>query len=807
MLGHIPYSVLCIPTSDFARFVTFFAIAPNPNASILSSWLLLTNPAPIGVMVPFGSSIPPHPPPTDLDPTADQLLLSALSSTASTFLQPPPSLHAACLLVAKRHLDPLAVATSAATERRLQQSRKKRKRGEAGQYTSADVLGLTQVHVQGFDVTQVWEQARRILNASIEETERALSEVTRPLAAKGQPTFAPRDSVHDEHQQTPRDIGEERVEGDQWDPGSGSDGDEGSEADHDEAELAESEDRQSFMVEDESADGNSIDGHGSGESMGSSNEALLESREESGRVFVPDKNGLNDPFFSIDDFNKQSQFFEQQDARGELNDEDPSEDEDIDWTADPLKAAPPQNGPSFRGNQGDEQDSTDDDDGPTFGHADLDAPDSDQDIQSEEIDTMQNTNDIKYADFFAPPARQGTKLARRRALPKTQPSPNPVPEPELDIQRTISGVRRDIFEDDVSQADRSSEGPSDAGAPSDGKPFGQSNHQRRQAALAAEIRKLEAANVAKRDWTLSGEARAADRPINSLLEEDLDFERAGKPVPVITNEVSEDIEALIKRRIVAREFDEVIRRRPDNLATGGHVRRGRFELDDTKPQQSLAEIYEAEHLKTHDPEGYVDPNNAKLQEQQAAIEALWKEVSAKLDGLSSLHFKPKPPTATITVVSDVPAITMEDARPSAGGDVDGPSMLAPQEVYKVGDGRTRADRVREVVRKGGAVIGREEMGREERRRARRREKERARKRGGVENQRRSVADGSKASPKSGNPQARRKRDEAKQVEATLKRGGVRIIGRNGEIRDVQGREVKDKDKDRAGNDKRKRSNF
>lgn len=755
----------------------------------------------------FSSSIPKplwpptHPPPTDLDPSAHQLLLSALSSTTSTFLQPTPSLHAACLVFAKRYLDPLAVVTSAATERRLQQSRKKRKRGEAENYTSAHVLGLNQVHVEGFDVTQVWEQARRILNASIDETERALSEVqTRPVAVKGQHRVSPPDSVADEHLKTPLDIGDERIGVDQRGSGSESDGGEGSQAGYDEAELAWSEDRQSFMIEDESADGNSIDGDDDGHG-----EALLESAEDSGGVFVPDKNGLNDGFFSIDDFNRQSQFLEQQDARGEPNDEDPSEDEDIDWTADPLKAAaPPQNGRSFRGNHGDEQDSTDDDDGPTFGHADLDAPDSDQDIQSEDLDTMQNTNDIKYADFFAPPARQGSKLARGRALPKTQPPPKLIPEPELDIQQTISGVRRDIFEDDVSQGDRSSEGPSDA--PPNGKPSGQSNHQRRQAALAAEIRKLEAANVAKRDWTLSGEARAADRPYNSLLEEDLDFERAGKPIPVITNEVSEDIEALIKRRIVAREFDEVIRRRPDNLATGGHVRRGRFELDDTKPQQSLAEIYEAEHLKTHDPEGYVDPNDAKLKEQHAAIEALWKEVSAKLDGLSSLHFKPKPPTATITVVSDVPAITMEDARPSAGGDVNGPSMLAPQEVYKVGDGRTREDRIREVVRKGGAVIGREEMGRDERRRARRREKERARKSGGTAYKKSGVADGNKAGPTSGNPQARRNRDEAKQVEATLKRGGVRVIGRNGEIRDVQGREVNDKHqgKGRAGMDKDKR---
>ena len=721
-----------------------------------------------------------HPPSTDPDHSADQILRSALTSTASTFLQPPPSLHTACLVAAKRYLDPLAQWTSAATERRLQQSRKKRKRGEAGDYSSADVLRLNQVHVEGFDLTQVWEQARRILNASNAETERALREASLPRVANPEHRILPGASGDGDNR-------EESLEsGDGWDPDGGSEADEVGQLDNEEVETALREDRQSLVAEDESADTSSIEGDRSGEKDDRNDGESSESAEDSGRVIQPDRYGLNDAFFSIDDFNKQSQLLEQQDARGELIDEDASEDEAIDWSADPLKARSSQDERLLQGNKDSEQESADDDDdGPTFGNADLDASDSEQDVQMRDVDVMQNTNDIKYDDFFAPPARMGAKKTHRRALPKTQPPTQSIPQTELDIQRTISGVRRDIFEDDVSQGEQSDEAPSDAST--HGKASGRSSHQRRQAALAAEIRRLEAANVAKRDWTLSGEAGAADRPINSLLEEDLDFERAGKPIPVITNEVSEDIEALIKRRIIAREFDEVIRRRPDNLVTGDRARRGRFELDDTKPQQSLAEIYEAEHLKKVDPEGYIDPENAKLKEQHAAIEALWKEVSAKLDGLSSLHFKPKPPTATINVVADVPAIMMEDARPSAGGDVDGTSMLAPQEVYQVGQDRTREDRVREVVRKGGAVVGREEMERDERKRARRREKERARKRGGVESKKNRVGDGKEASAKS--DKAQRKRDETKQVKATLKRGGVRVIDRKGEIRDVQGRKM------------------
>lgn len=43
---------------------------------------------------------------------------------------------------------------------------------------------------------------------------------------------------------------------------------------------------------------------------------------------------------------------------------------------------------------------------------------------------------------------------------------------------------------------------------------------------------------------------AAKRPKNSALEVDLDFEHNVRPAPVITEEVTADIEELIKKRIL-----------------------------------------------------------------------------------------------------------------------------------------------------------------------------------------------------------------------------------------------------------------
>lgn len=78
----------------------------------------------------------------------------------------------------------------------------------------------------------------------------------------------------------------------------------------------------------------------------------------------------------------------------------------------------------------------------------------------------------------------------------------------------------------------------------------QSRHESRMAALSEQIAALEAENVAEREWTMRGEVNARARPQNSLLEEDLEFDQAAKVVPVVTEESSQTLEDLIKKRIL-----------------------------------------------------------------------------------------------------------------------------------------------------------------------------------------------------------------------------------------------------------------
>lgn len=77
-----------------------------------------------------------------------------------------------------------------------------------------------------------------------------------------------------------------------------------------------------------------------------------------------------------------------------------------------------------------------------------------------------------------------------------------------------------------------------------------SNHERRQARIAAQIKELENENVGPKDWTLLGEARSKARPKDSLLENDLEFDVTAKVVPAMTEERIISIEDLIKKRIL-----------------------------------------------------------------------------------------------------------------------------------------------------------------------------------------------------------------------------------------------------------------
>ncbi|PFH54508.1 hypothetical protein AMATHDRAFT_134168 [Amanita thiersii Skay4041] len=209
-------------------------------------------------------------------------------------------------------------------------------------------------------------------------------------------------------------------------------------------------------------------------------------------------------------------------------------------------------------------------------------------------------------------------------------------------------------------------------------------HEKRLAALQKQIEELETENVGPKDWVLLGEAGSKSRPQNSLLEEDLEFDRVYKPVPVVTEETVQALEHRIKARILEGRYDDVIRiREPEDRP---FLPSRMFELKDTKSAQSLAQIYEDEYVNAQS--GTVgDDRDGKLRKEHEEIGRLWESICHKLDALCNAHFTPKEPKAIITSIANIPTASIESALPTTKSTT---TMLAPEEIFAAATSEPRA---------------------------------------------------------------------------------------------------------------------
>lgn len=133
--------------------------------------------------------------------------------------------------------------------------------------------------------------------------------------------------------------------------------------------------------------------------------------------------------------------------------------------------------------------------------------------------------------------------------------------------------------------------------------------------------------------------------MNSLLEQDLEFDVASKPAPVITEETTVSLEDLIKKRIIDTHFDDVERTLAPTEANGKTSRKQRMELNDEKPTQSLAAVYEQDFEKQKEAanrrqalegtESTVDARTEEQKREHEEVETLFKGLCYKLDALSN----------------------------------------------------------------------------------------------------------------------------------------------------------------------------
>lgn len=414
---------------------------------------------------------------------------------------------------------------------------------------------------------------------------------------------------------------------------------------------------------------------------------------------IEDKFGINDTFFNLDEFNKQT-------LEEENNTNQGNSDEEIDY----------------------------------FG-----------DIPSEEEEA------IYYDDFFDKPKEKqeigkvSKKSSENSRSQKGKEQEENESFDESEYEDAMEEAKLDLFadEDDYNGSD----------AEDNAQPL--STFERQQLEIQRQIQKLEEEAVAEKKWALKGEVKARDRPEDALLTEDLEFERTAKPVPLITSEVTESLENMIRRRIKEEDFNDLQRRVITDVS--GFKSKPKFELSDVKSSKSLAEIYEDDFKGvTEDVE-----ISEELQKSHDEISELYKDLTYKLDALSSAHFIPKPIKKDLEVRVQTAAISMEDAQPLTMSNA---STLAPQEIYKVG----KSENANEITLKNGVVMSRDELTREDKNRLRR----------AVKRKRSKLSSKMAEQPKKKN-----KKDEV--LETLSKSKNITVIDKKGAKTDIKGNVKKD----------------
>ncbi|CAH2099025.1 unnamed protein product [Euphydryas editha] len=227
-----------------------------------------------------------------------------------------------------------------------------------------------------------------------------------------------------------------------------------------------------------------------------------------------------------------------------------------------------------------------------------------------------------------------------------------------------------------------------------------SEFELRQQRLKQQISRLEEKTLKEAPWQLKGEIDATKRPQNSLLEEVLDFDLTTRPPPIITEQTTVTLEGLIKQRIKDKAWDDVVRK--EKPVDDQLLFKKPEVLDQSKSKLSLAQVYEAEYLKQKQGlSGEVEEENEP--ESHTEIRNAMSKLFEKLDALCHYHYTPKAPQAEVKIISNTPAISMEEVAPIAASEA---TLLAPEEIKKKRKGdlmskeeRTQTDKNRERRKK------------------------------------------------------------------------------------------------------------
>ncbi|CAI4043801.1 hypothetical protein SKDZ_10G2070 [Saccharomyces kudriavzevii ZP591] len=535
---------------------------------------------------------------------------------------------------------------------------------------------LDEITIDGLDANQIWWQVKLVLESIDADLIQGIQEL-RDIVTPSSTNLSDGDNTNSSSE---RDSGSEEAENDS----------EGESVLSDEIFEAEKDgsDSVSKKLEDPILDGKEAIAE---EVKNSDVEKDRKSPRKNEENFSTDPYGINDEFFDLQKFNRDTLAAENfDDAAGD------GEDAEIDYF---------------------------------------------QDVPSDE---EEEEDAIYYEDFFDKPGKESAAKSVDLGGSEDDERSN-----GKEFDSAMDKVKLDLFADEEDEliAEKMGEA-SDKNL---------STFEKQQLEIRKQIEQLEKEAVAEKKWSLKGEVKAKDRPNDALLTEDLEFDRTAKPVPVITSEVTESLEDMIRRRIQDSNFDDLQRR--TLLDVSRKSQRPQFELSDIKSSKSLAEIYEDDYARTGDESALSE----ELKKAHSEISELYTNLVYKLDVLSSIHFIPKPASNSLEIRVETPAISMEDAQPLYMSNA---STLAPQEIYNVG----KAEKGGEIRLKNGVAMSKEELTREDKNRLRRAMKRK------------------KSKAVSSNLNKKSKKNEV--VDTLSRARNVTIINQKGEKKDVSGKTKK-----------------
>ncbi|KAK9506499.1 hypothetical protein O3M35_008427 [Rhynocoris fuscipes] len=214
------------------------------------------------------------------------------------------------------------------------------------------------------------------------------------------------------------------------------------------------------------------------------------------------------------------------------------------------------------------------------------------------------------------------------------------------------------------------------------------------------ITKLEEDLLKSKPWTLQGEVDASQRPFNSLLEEVVEVDLSQRPPPVITRKRTKKLHNIICEIILNKSFDDVEKKQKP--VSNVNEFKNKIVLDQEKSKLSLAEIYEKKYLKEMENKSTEEKEETESAEKKE-IRELMHSVITKLQALSNLYFTPKPAIPELRVVSNLPAVAIEEVGPIA---ISHDKLLAPEEISGISkrldmdkEERTATDKKRERRKK------------------------------------------------------------------------------------------------------------